>query len=383
MSMEYSRAKDWLFAQRRSGRIRTPQRARRLLSLLGLTGQPQRFVHVLGTNGKGSVAAYLEAAFIAAGRRAGAFSSPHLVDLRERIRVQGRQISEAAVVEFVAMVRPLTGVEATFFDLMLAMALWRFREEGVQWAALEAGVGGASDATMAVNGVAATIISNVAADHLATFGGFEALAADKARAARPGTPLLTAARGSALRIIAREAERVGAPLFVYREGSSLFSLPAVPGIKGDAQKTNAALASAALRLLGFAESEIAEGLQRARLSGRMDARECCGRRIILDAAHNPHAVRSLLRSLPASYHLLFGAQPHKDVAGMYALLTSRAISLTCTWPLKRSSLPGCAYLADPQKALLNVVSRSDKNEPVLVTGSFYLLGKLLGSDLFD
>lgn len=378
--MRYPEAVRWLEAQRRAGRVRGPQRAGALLEALGVRGGP-RLVHVVGTNGKGSVAAYLEAGFRAAGVRAGAFTSPHLVDLRERVRIDGKPVAPGEVTDFVRWARG-SGLEGAFFDWMLAFALERFAARGVVWAALEAGVGGASDATMAARGVELVVLTNVGRDHLASYGSLEALARDKAGAARPGVPVVTAATGAGLAALEARALEVGAPLFRYDPADPLFQLPSPPALPGRFQRTNAALAAAALRLLGFPERAVAAALEEARLPGRFDRRRWRGVEVVLDGAHNPDAARALAAELPR-YHLVFGAQPHKKPGDVLAPLLAGARSLVFTWPATEPQ-NGAAYEPEPERALAQAARRARMDgEPVLVTGSLYLVGRLLGVGLLD
>ena len=379
--MRYSEAVRWLEAQRRAGRARGPQRAAAILAALGVEGGP-RLVHVVGTNGKGSVAAYLEAGFRAAGVRAGAFTSPHLVDLRERVRIDGVPVAPGEVANFVRRVRG-SGLEGAFFDWMLAFALERFAARGVGWAALEAGVGGASDATMAARGVELVVLTNVGRDHLASYGGsLAALAWDKAGAVRPGVPVVTAATGVGLAALEARAARVGAPLFRYDPADPLFRLPRAPALAGRFQQVNAALAAAALRLLGFSERAVSAALEGARLPARLDRRRWRGVEVVLDGAHNPDAARALAAELPR-YHLVFGAQPHKAPGEVLAPLLAGARSLVFTWPAE-GPMNGGAYEPEPRRALALAAARAQEDgEPVLVTGSLYLAGRLLALGLFD
>jgi len=378
--MEFAAAAAWLERQTRGGRPRGPERAAELLAALGRQKHATKFVHVVGTNGKGSVAAYLEAAF---GGSGGSFTSPHLVSLRERVRYGGRMVAEDEVVNFVKTVRGLTlRRQPAFFDLMLGLALEVFARHGVAWAALEAGVGGASDATMAAPNVQALVITNVAADHLQTFGGLAGLARDKAGAIRPGRPVITAASGAALRQISEMAHERQAPLYVYGPAEPLFLLPRPPALAGAFQRQNAAMAAAALRLLGFDEEAVQRGLAAARLPGRLQRLWVQGVEVYLDGAHNPHAAAALAAELPP-YHLLFGAHQRKDVAAMLGVLGQKALSVTLTWPLAAPPAGSRArYVATPEAALHEVLARvGAKKEPVLVTGSFYLIGRLLSSSL--
>jgi len=378
----YAEAVRWLTSQRRAGRARGAGRLREAWARLGGAFPQARFVHVLGTNGKGSVAAFLEQGLVAAGLRTGAFTSPHLVDLRERVRVQGRPVGQGPLVDFVRRARALELADPpAFFEWMLAFALERFADAGVERAVLEAGVGGASDATMfAAERVVLTVLTNVGEDHLASFGTLEALARDKAGAVRPGVPVVTAARGTGLRVLEAAARRQHAPLYVYDPEDSLFALPRAPALAGAFQRENAALAVAALRLLGAGEEAVHAALAHAHLPGRLERRSLRGRAVILDGAHNPPAARALLRELPERYRLVFGAQPHKDVGSMLALLARRAAGVVLTWPLP-GPLAGHLYEADPRAALELAARAANEDEPVVVTGSLYLVGRLLGAGL--
>ncbi|MFN3368901.1 MAG: bifunctional folylpolyglutamate synthase/dihydrofolate synthase, partial [Thermus sp.] len=179
--MTYREATGWLFAQRRQGG-RGLSRVKALLERLGHPEEAFGAVHVLGTNGKGSVVAYLEAAFRAAGLPYGAYTSPHLLDFRERIRTHGGWILEEEVVEFVAWARGEAWPDPPgFFDLATALAFLHFRRKGVALAAVEAGVGGEKDATNILPRVALTVLTNVGEDHLESLGGsLVAVAREKA-----------------------------------------------------------------------------------------------------------------------------------------------------------------------------------------------------------
>ena len=380
----YEEAVRWLVSQRRAGRARGAVRLRAAWVRLGGALPPTRFVHVVGTNGKGSVAAYLEQGFLAAGVRSGAFTSPHLLDPRERVRVGGAPASREALSDFTARARALELDDPpAFFEWMLAFALERFAAEGVAWAALEAGVGGASDATsFARERVALTVLTNVGEDHLASFGSLEALARDKAEAVRPGTPVVSAARGRALEVLREVAHARRAPLHVYDPKDPLFALPVPPALAGAFQRVNAALAAAALRLLGFGEEAVRAALANARLPGRLDRRRFRGRAVLLDGAHNPPAARALAAELPRRYRLVFGAQPHKRVDPMLELLAARARATVLTWPLPGPQR-GFAYEPDPLAALARAATAAREDEPVVVTGSLYLVGRLLGSGFLE
>ncbi|BAD71163.1 MULTISPECIES: bifunctional folylpolyglutamate synthase/dihydrofolate synthase [Thermus] len=389
--MTYEEALAWLYARRRTGE-RGTHRVRALLARLGHPEAGFLAVHVLGTNGKGSVVAYLEAAFRAAGLAYGAYTSPHLVDFRERIRTHLGPVPREAVVRFVAWAREEAWEEPPgFFDLATALAFLHFRERGVALAAVEAGVGGEKDATNALSRVALTVLTNVGEDHLEALGGtLEAVAREKAGAFRPGVPVVTGARGVGLEVARKVAEERGAPLYVLDPEDPLFALPAPPGLRGAYQEENARLAAAALRLLGLPEAAIARGLREARHPGRMERFLLKGVEVYLDGAHNPPAAEALAREFSA-YHLVFGAFPRKDVKGVLAHLLPKARSVRYARAGEGAlgGELGTPFFEDPWEALEDALARAREDGlPVLATGSLYLVGRLrerlvagLGEDL--
>ena len=389
--MTYEEALAWLYARRRTGE-RGTHRVRALLARLGHPEAGFLAVHVLGTNGKGSVVAYLEAAFRAAGLAYGAYTSPHLVDFRERIRTHLGPVPREAVVRFVAWAREEAWEEPPgFFDLATALAFLHFRERGVALAAVEAGVGGEKDATNALSRVALTVLTNVGEDHLEALGGtLEAVAREKAGAFRPGVPVVTGARGVGLEVARKVAEERGAPLYVLDPEDPLFALPAPPGLRGAYQEENARLAAAALRLLGLPEAAIARGLREARHPGRMERFLLKGVEVYLDGAHNPPAAEALAREFSA-YHLVFGAFPRKDVKGVLAhhLPKARSVRYARAGEGALGGELGTPFFEDPWEALEDALARAREDGlPVLATGSLYLVGRLrerlvagLGEDL--
>ncbi|WP_105317382.1 bifunctional folylpolyglutamate synthase/dihydrofolate synthase [Thermus tenuipuniceus] len=377
--MTYREATGWLFAQRRQG-ARGTGRVRTLLERLGHPEEGFAAVHVLGTNGKGSVVAYLEAAFRAAGLPYGAYTSPHLLDFRERIRTHQGLIPEEEVVRFVAWAQGQSWPEPPgFFDLATALAFGHFRERGVALAAVEAGVGGEKDATNILPRVALTVLTHVGEDHLEALGGsLEGVAWEKAGAFRPGVPVVTGAEGVGLRVARQVAAARGCPLHVLDPEAPLFALPVAPALKGAFQEPNARLAAAALRLLGFPEEAIARGLREARHPGRLERFLIEGVEVYLDGAHNPPAAQALAREFPA-YHLVFGAFPRKDVRGVLAHLLPKAKSVRYTRAGEGAMGEelGEPFLEAPLEALQHALeaARAD-GLPVLATGSLYLVGAL-------
>ncbi|RIH87690.1 Folylpolyglutamate synthase [Meiothermus luteus] len=384
--MTYPEAVEWLFSQTRGGAPRGLSRIQELMERLDHPERAFSAVHVVGTNGKGSVVAYLEAAFRTAREAFGATTSPHLVDFRERIRTHLGPIEEAEVCAFVRWARSQRFREpVAFFDLTTALAFQHFSSLGVRIAAVEAGVGGALDATNVLPRVEVTIITNIGEDHLETLGGsLLGVAQDKAGAIRPGVPVVTGAEGVGLEVIRAVAAEQGAPLHVLTEGNPLFALPTEPSLQGRFQRQNARLAAAALRLLGYGEGVVSAGLSTAHHPGRMQLLRYQGVPVVLDGAHNPPAARALAEEFER-FHLVFGAFPRKDYPTILQTLLPKALSLRYTragqGALQAQALQGlfpAPYFDLPLAAVEDAVEAARKEEAtVLVTGSLYLVGEVL------
>jgi dihydrofolate synthase / folylpolyglutamate synthase len=384
--MTYSEALEWLYARTRSGLPRSPERAQGLLEQFNKPQRRFRGVHVLGTNGKGSVCAMISAGLRAAGDRVGRFTSPHLLDFRERITVDGLEIPESEVVRFVQWAQR-DRTEAAFFDLSVVMAFTHFARTDVEIAVVEAGVGGSRDATMNLENVLLTVITNVDFDHVETIGpNLQQIALEKAGAIRTGVPVVTAARGEALEVIRQVALERGAQLHVFEpnsleSGNELFALPHKPALRGVFQLENAALAVAGLRLLGLKDAEVSAALE-ASWPGRMEKFEMQNRAVILDGAHNPAAARALAASLKPGFALVFGAMARKDVRGVLEPLHELASEVRFVSPGALGADPHSLALEFGGQAfdeLEGAVRASLESVPergrVLVTGSLYLVAE--------
>jgi dihydrofolate synthase/folylpolyglutamate synthase len=372
---------DWLYHQSRRGAPRGLERIQVLLEALGHPERTFQAVHVLGTNGKGSVVAFLEAILRAAGRPYGSTISPHLIRLEERICTHRGEISREEVLSFLSTVQTLTLEPApAFFDLVTALAFLHFARAQVPLALVEAGVGGLNDATNVLPHVALTVITNIGEDHLEVLGGsLEAVAREKAGAIRFKTPVLTQAEGLGLEVIRAVASDRQAPL--YTEGP-LFELPVEPNLPGRFQRTNAALAAAAARLLGVPEAAIAQGLRSAHHPGRLQRLNYRGAELILDGAHNPPAARALAQELKG-YHLIYGGFPRKDYRAVLAALLPQALSVRYTLAgeggLEAAALQAvrpAPFFQEPSGALDEAL-KALPPAPILVTGSLYLVGAVL------
>jgi dihydrofolate synthase/folylpolyglutamate synthase len=373
-----------LYARSRDGAPRDPSRTRTLLARLGLDAPP-RVVHVVGTNGKGSVAARVDAGLRAAGGRPLRFLSPHVERFHERIAVDGDELRDDELLAFLTRsdaldLRP----RPAFFELATALALDVADRRGADWAVLEAGVGAARDATLAVDGVVATVITDVAEDHLDLIGpDLVAVARDKAAAVRPGVPVVTGASGAPLEVIRDVAREAGSPLAVLDDGGAAFAWPPDAPTEEDPLAGRAArLALAVLRAVPLLNGPPEAALRAALAAPRLPARRerfalPHGRTVVLDMAHNPPAARALAAALPEGAHLLLGVAERKDAAGVLAAFAAaRRRTLTAARPGERPWGEHPAFRSDPDVAFDEALAALPPGGTLAVAGSVHLAGRL-------
>ena len=392
----------------------------RIEALLAAIGNPERamtLAQIAGTNGKGSVSAMLAAILQAAGRRVGLYSSPHLVDLRERIRVDGRPIPEADLADGVEALGTLIArLDATMFEALTALALDHFARESVEVAVLEVGLGGRLDSTT-VGRPAVEVITSIDYDHQAFLGTtLEAIAGEKAAIIRSGVAISARQEPAAEAVLTRRAADAGVPLLV--EGRDLrvrvrrASLEGQwldlegPGwriddvrcaLLGVFQPGNALLAATAARVLGADDAAIRRGLDLARWPGRFQLIRRSPP-MIVDGAHNPAGARALAASLEAYFPnqrmtFVIGTSEDKDKAGILAALlplASRVIFAAADHP-RAASAKSLATLArslsmgqgipvetapSPAEALRMAVG-DPQTTTVCIAGSLFLIGEIL------
>jgi dihydrofolate synthase / folylpolyglutamate synthase len=370
------KALEWLFARTRSGAARGTERTRELLEKLGNPQHHFPAIHVIGTNGKGSVCAMLEAGLRSTGIRVGRFTSPHLLEFSERILVNGNQITASEIESFVNWAQA-SQLEAAFFDFVTAMAFKYFADQHVDLAVVEAGVGGLQDATNNLEHVKLTIITNVDFDHVEALGGtLERITLEKAGAIRPGVPVVTAARGVPLEIIREIALERHATLFVLDIKNPLFALPHAPALRGNHQLENAALVAATLRILEQPESSI-NAAMRATWAGRFEIFDFENREYILDGAHNPAGARALSENLEPGYALIFGVMARKNVHAVLEPLHLKASSVSFVSPGELGADPFALALEFDGRAFesLEAALETITTSKIVIAGSLYLVGR--------
>ena len=376
------------------------ERARQLAALAGNPQTKLRFIHVAGTNGKGSTCAMLESIYRASGLRVGLFTSPHLVSFRERIQVNRQLISEAEVARLVAeMPTALASFSSeqhpTMFEVVTVMALQFFAAQNCDLVIWETGLGGRLDATNIVTPLA-SVITNIAFDHTQWLGDtLEKIAAEKAGIIKPGVPILTAAKQpEVLTVMEQVAQSLAAPMIRATPDASL-QLPA--SLPGEHQKQNAALALATVEVLQpqlpVTAEAIRHGLAKVNWPGRLQLIEHGHQKFLLDGAHNAAGVEALCAALAnsapsKSLTFIIGFLGDKDWQPMCQMLAPLAATIF-TVPVASERTADAAELAKTFRAAnpaasvhalqnLPAALAACKNEPfVVITGSLYLIGEAL------
>ena len=386
-------------------------------SLLERLDNPQNSfpsVLIAGTNGKGSVAAMTAAILSTGGFRTGLYTSPDLIDFRERIRIDGRMIGRREVCICSEQVKGQISEDMSYFEFLTAMAFLHFQRRQVDIAVLEIGMGGRLDATNVVSPLV-SIITNISLDHREYLGGTLAeIAREKGGIIRERGICLTAARQKlvieTLAVICRER---GAALYrlgkdirttIHRDGT--FSYRGIGQrherlicpLAGRHQFKNAALALGAVELLGDAGYSvpgraISEGLKRTRWEGRLEVLRRAPL-LLVDGAHNPAGVAVLCRALERDFprrrlFLIFGVMGDKDYLRMAKRLFPLADRVFLTCPHSERTLPPAALLPaarrfhpavevveNPGDALQHALSLAGKEDLVCAAGSLYLVGEI-------
>lgn len=350
---------DYLYNIPRFARTGGLEQTRERLRLLGSPEKSFHYIHVAGTNGKGSVCAYMESCLRQFGYKIGLFTSPHLVRINERIRINNEEISDEAFAEAFYKVKALVDAQAaqgiahpTFFEFIYLMAMWAFGKAGIEYGVIETGLGGRLDLTNAVERPDLTVITSIGLDHTAILGDtIEKIAAEKAGIIKPGVPLVyLAARPEAAQVIEKRAGEILSwpvrPEWMVdisgTAGQIHFSLECpyfekydiMLNTNGMYQVENAALAVTAMEILKKdlercePETEfrrrLLTGLEMMRWPGRM---ESVGEDVYVDGAHNDDGIRELVRSVEQAFpekdiYLVFAVAEDKDYREMVRHLCS-------------------------------------------------------------
>ena len=404
--MSYQEAIHFLYELRWFGTKFGLANVRRLALLAGNPQDRLNFIHVAGTNGKGSTCAILESIYRQAGKRVGLFTSPHLVSFGERIQVNRQPLSEAEVVQLVTDIKPLLAQftpeeHPTFFEVVTVMALLHFAAQACELVIWETGLGGRLDATNIVNPLV-SVITNIQYDHQKYLGEtLPSIAAEKAGIIKPGIPVVTGTDcPEALEVITATARQQNSALTVVTPDEAHKSpLDSVQfPLLGEHQKRNAALALAVVKVLTsripVREALVRSGLESVDWPGRLQLVTLpSGGKILLDGAHNVGGAETLAAALRqyfpgAKPAFVLGILRDKDWSHMCEILAPLAsrILLVPVHSERTAEPHGLAQVclrANPHAQVsehnsLQEALASVTHDPfVAIAGSLYLIGEAM------
>ncbi len=384
--------------------------------LLAAADNPQKdlaFVHIAGTNGKGSTAAFLHAVLKEAGMKTGLFTSPHLMDFRERIRINGERIPKQEAARLGQFLLDIdVGVQPTMFDYCFVMALLYFKEQGCEIVILETGLGGRLDATNAIDAPLVSIITGIGYDHTSVLGQtLSEIASEKAGILKKGTrAVLGSQKPEAEAVLRKRCNQFAIP---FRKVETEQILPSEDGFSypgeqpyqmkmiGNFQYENAMAAILAARELGrlgypVTEQALHGGIASAVWEGRM---EVISQKpfLLIDGAHNTDGVAALMHSLKKLYpdekfHFIIGVLADKDYQSMVDLALPFAACVTAVTPESKRALAGgqlsayirekglcadnCGSVREAMEIFMEREKRKDIERKTVAFGSLYFIGEM-------
>lgn len=379
---------------------------------LGHPDKKFKSIHIAGTNGKGSTSHIIASALRYSGHKTGLYTSPHLTDFRERIKIDGVQISEQQVIDFVEQHKQkMLELRLSFFEMTVAMAFDHFARNGVEMAVIEVGLGGRLDSTNIIT-PELCIITNIGLDHMALLGDtIEKIAAEKAGIIKRDVPVIIGEHGDGDNVFIDKAAVVGAPITfaqdifrVTEQGTELdlqhFVVEPFGSVQldllGDYQKRNVVTAIAALTSLGIAHDDIVEGCRvAARSTGLMGRWQIVGRRplMVCDTGHNSHGIAYVARQIEATAHkrliIVVGFVNDKELGSVFELLPRNAHYIFTQAAIYRAldaeqlqknakmfNLFG-EYIPSVSKAVLRAQSIANKEDMIFIGGSTFVVSEAL------
>jgi dihydrofolate synthase/folylpolyglutamate synthase len=430
----YTETLDFLYGQlpmfQRQGKPAFKKDLTNTLALCQFLGNPfQRFrsIHIAGTNGKGSVAHMLSAVLQAHGFQVGLYTSPHYVDFRERIKINGTYISEAEVVEFVQRIRPALheGLQPSFFEMTVAMAFDHFARHEVDVAVIETGLGGRLDSTNVVT-PELSVITNISFDHMEFLGNtLPLIAGEKAGIIKRGVPVVIGERQQETTpVFQSKARELDAPISwaedkwqveareeqedlttyeVQFEGNTYLPGGLQLDVSGPFQSQNLITSLEALHQLDrsvdwfqLEETALRQGFSNIRkLAGLMGRWQWLSEapRILVDSAHNEGGLRIVMRRIQTlnydQLHFVLGVTREKDLKVLFPLLSPNAIyyfakadiprglsAVTLQEEANAFGLPGQAY-SSVKEALAAAKKAAGKEDLIFVGGSIFTVAEVL------
>jgi dihydrofolate synthase/folylpolyglutamate synthase len=417
MFTDYNKTIDYLFKLERRGIKYNLSNIKKLLSFLGNPEKNFKSVHIAGTNGKGSVSSIINSVLIEKGFRCGLYTSPHIIDFRERILVNGEWASKKFIIDFTNRINSLIKkIEPSFFEVATAMAFEYFSKEKVDYAVIETGLGGRLDSTNVLL-PELSVITTIAIDHVDFLGDtIEKIAYEKAGIIKKNIPVVTGnLKPAALKVIKEKAIKTKSELtqsskneieilkrneagIEFRFEKQKFKFPVI----GDYQLNNLRTSLAAIKILSqksslkISKSNIQKGLSNIKANsnfyGRFDTIKLSPK-IVTDVSHNEQAFENIAVNLKYFKYknliVLFGMMKDKNYQKCLNILSKLDAKIILTRPLyPRAEEPAKLYETVKNKSKFIPVQKlndaftyalniSDKKDMILVTGSFFLVSEFL------
>jgi dihydrofolate synthase / folylpolyglutamate synthase len=384
----YTEAIRWLYSTQASGVKLGLENVRFLLEALGNPHHRLTCIHIAGTNGKGSVSAMLDSVARAAGLRTGLYTSPHLVRFNERIQVSGQPITDDEVLAGLSVIREAiarSGCTPTFFELTTALGFLHFSTQRVDLAIMETGLGGRLDATNLITPLV-SVLTSIDLDHQKILGDSRAkIAREKAGIIKPRVPVVSIAQTADVReVIDEVATSLNSPVTYIAEPIADLQI----GLAGSHQRLNAAVVRDALAVakLGVSPDALKTGLKSVFWPGRFQA---VGGRVTIDGAHNVAASERLVQTWRECYPgasptIVFGGLRDKELDKMLSVLApiaARFFLVPVNNPRGENPasirLPGGISGVMFPRVQEAVEAAYKLAEPILVTGSLFLVGEVL------
>jgi dihydrofolate synthase/folylpolyglutamate synthase len=402
----YVKTLDYLYSQlpmfHRIGPAAYKPGLQNTIDLLAIVGNPEmelKCVHVAGTNGKGSTSHLMASVCQEAGYKTGLYTSPHLIDFRERIRINGEMISKKDVVHFVEQFKDeWSTIQPSFFEITVALAFWHFKKENVDISIIETGLGGRLDSTNVIL-PEVSVITRIGLDHMNLLGDtIEKIAGEKAGIIKEKTPVILGMMPEvAKEVCLQKAIEKNSEVFLANAEVEVLSSP----LKGKYQLENHRTALTALRVLGkvgwtLSEENIRSGFEKVIANtGLMGRWQILSEKplIIADVAHNEDGISSVLSQVSEltykRLHIVLGMVSDKDISKVLQLFPKEASYYFCKANIPRGmdagelqkmanefGLQGRTY-SSVRDAYHGAIAQMSPDDLTLVTGSFFTVAEVL------